>query len=227
MELSELVIVYFTCGAPLAMSRLFRPARRVSASDIAWSAAFLLLWPGVLLLNAIRVVHRRFVSAFDLTKFRLSDSETELSDHIVIRELCRQLTSLSHSVSYRELAEVAERYIGLRLLAHESPWVNGAGEIPELVSAAGHPMPTIAAVCHGRRNKRLAQGHLNRTREELFRLISSILESAGERETRAVIASELVLKIDPSLAVRLSQLIKDKNDVVHSIAAGSRSEVII
>ncbi|MFN6963265.1 MAG: hypothetical protein ACK4S4_05800 [Pyrinomonadaceae bacterium] len=172
MSISELVIIYLTCGTPVAAGRLLSAHGNVRSKDVFFAFCYLIIWPAVALSFIKREVADRFVSnasnAYSSAP-DISDSAFAADRSEKIRRVAAILSAAGIGVSAVQIAETLQRCAGL----HEIAASDGALRPPivDLVKAVDHPSIALSAACHRRRNESKVLAHLESARRDVDELL--------------------------------------------------------
>lgn len=189
MKISDLLIIYFSIGAPLAVRVYFQKSdwRRgggggEKSSRIRALWAFLFWIP-----EALRFFReRKFLQKFLLLKNGEKEISISRGEKILdeLQKRLEKIASASHfASSIFETRELFARYVGLTLAAQSAPFGgdggDGGGEInTEFFRAAGRDVPKSAAKCFYRRNRLRLLSHQTRARTDFLKLCGNLFAAA-------------------------------------------------
>ncbi|HKP69713.1 MAG TPA: hypothetical protein VJV05_10555 [Pyrinomonadaceae bacterium] len=182
MPISEILIVYFAFGAPLAVYR-FLETRKVSRQRrILESLATFVFW----IPFAVKLSYRHLTNASSDTEFvsprakkydSVTNKREEALESAMIASGCR--------LSRHDLREIIERYVGLSNAAATSSDSAVPGDkIVNFLGVAGRPND-LGARCLARRERTRLERHLDASRESFLSLFGN-LSSNGKDRSRAI-----------------------------------------
>ena len=182
MPISEILIVYFAFGAPLAVYR-FLETRRVSRQRrILMSLATFVFW----IPFAVRLSFRHFSNAsyesnFVSTRTKKSESVTSKREEALEQAMIASGCPLPR----HDLREVLKRYVGLSNALERHGNSAAPGEkIVNFLGAAGRPTE-LGARCLARRERTRLERHLHDARDSFLRLFDQ-LPASGQFRSRAI-----------------------------------------
>lgn len=160
MTFSEILIIYFSLGAPVAVYYFQR--QRQFANKIAALESFraFVLWPAALF---------RIIAAE--TKMAAKDESDEAAacdrTAALLRKIfeiaMRDFSRCGRERDLTQFRETIERYCALSNTVEEKAF----GDASEFYAAAGHPNPELAAVCRRRRSFRKIDTHYRAASREI------------------------------------------------------------
>ena len=177
----DLIVIYFACGAPVAVNFSTRrprpPVYRVLLSFLFWPAALAFSRPVPPSVNGTDAKH-----------FRLENLRAELE------ELTFRDAPGSTLFSFRD---VFYRYVSL---ADAASATGDANFWAEHARISGTPDPAIAAACHSRRARSRVAQHHERTRDEFIRSVD-LLYSRSLDISIYQLAASVAQAVDDASAV--------------------------
>lgn len=149
MDYIDLVIIYLACGAPFGVYELTitRRGRNVALHGVS----AILFWPAYTV---------RHLNAFFDPDTRLRHEARRI--RIGLEEAAMSNASSSEVFEFRQ---VYEQLTGLAAARAERAGTH------DLFAATGHPDPDLASICLARRNRIRIDFHLERSKQDLLRLI--------------------------------------------------------
>jgi hypothetical protein len=178
----DLLIIYFSCGAPFAVYRITRSSVPLSVKTITISFVSLFGWPIIAVLLVFKSQTREeyaSVRRVALDKIRA----------LIEAELFIDNRSTSSIFTFRE---IYSRFTGLSEAA-----VLGSSMPAELLKVCDHPTTAVAGAILTRRNRERLQRHKTAARAEF---LDEVFESKPTDALLGVIASLSALMEDPSLS---------------------------
>lgn len=148
MRLTDLLILYFSIGAPVLVTYLVTRKCTVSLSSVAYAVGVIVLWP---YFGASLLLHKY---GRRLSRLGLSDVSSSPSPDIerrleIIRRSMEGLLRESHSpVELYGWRSEFDRYISISLALTDE---TASSTELELTKVVQHPDPDIAAACHRRK----------------------------------------------------------------------------
>ncbi len=186
MQLSDLIIVYFACGAPFS-AYLITQTRRWSLPNFVRIAARLLLWPYF----AGKLVVEKLVGE--------SARQQQLDRKIaIIQSGIEEIAFSTESpVAIFEFRETFTRYTGLtRSIAEE----NATTPPKDLFAVSGHSDAALAANVLDRRNRERIKFHQACARNEFVDMIAEVSRANDNAVAIDALANELMdLLNDPTM----------------------------
>ena len=180
MSLTDLLIIYASLGAPVAVYVYLQTRNRGAFAYIPRTLASLIFWPAAFLYTI-------FAAETDLeSHFPNDDADEKKTDHIVkaIIQSIRSENSVGRTLN--ECRELLDRYIGLHL-SQAAPEYRFNGW-SELLERAGHPNGEISAACLGRRFASIHAAHRAAAAREFSRLFIDLPIGSARRELAAELA---------------------------------------
>lgn len=170
MLLSEIIIIYFACGAPFAVHR----ATSMQPPNWFSVVAAFAVWP---------------VSAIELMigHFKRAGVEVERSIESIRTRIEAIGFPKSDIQSVFEFREVFYRFAGLSKAANSAAVTN---EMP-LFQLTEHPAPLLASRCLARKNEERLARHRLAARAEFFAAIDELIEQGAVDDELAGITNEL------------------------------------
>ena len=215
MPISEILIVYFAFGAPLAVYHFFETRTVSRRRRILGSLATFLFW----IPFAVRLSYRHLTNALFDPGF-VSAPHSKRSDLATAKRQEAVETAMSASgcpLTKHDLRVVLDRYVGLSHAVATNRGSSDPGEkIVNLLKVSGRTSD-LAARCLARRERMRLEKHLEASRESCLRLFDQ-LAASGQLRSRAVRRGvELALLLnDADAADRLAVL---ELDTEHSVDA--------
>lgn len=204
MPISEILIVYFAFGAPLAVYRYLETPRVSRQRRIGISLATFVFW----LPFAVRLSFRHFTNASFKGDF-VSGSARKRSDSVTNNRqeaLRKAIADAGCELPTHDLREVIERYTGLTEAAVDLASPLPGEKAVNFFKAAGRPTD-LAARCLSRRERARFQEHLNDSRRS-FLAVFDRLPANGKARIQAIrrgVELALVLN-DMEAADRLGEI---------------------
>lgn len=160
MTISDILIIYFSFGAPFAVYR-FLQERQTSTFRVIFDTAFHFLFWLPLLVRSALVIILRSAGSNDFAVMDDSDAEMDKNIRNIQSEISDRFRMAARHISIHEFREILERYAGLSLLVKHR--ASGAAEMHnEIFAVAGHKNTQLASVCFERRNRaRLIRHHID------------------------------------------------------------------
>ena len=219
MTLTDILIIYLTFGAPLAVYKYLQNRAMKRRRRILASLSIFVFWVPA----AVQIVYLYFRNAYSgdgfVSKQDLDVTDKRLAD--IGEELRMELIGFGAGV--HDVRETIDRYVGLADAARNSSAVTAVGG--DLFNAAGRRKHDVAQRCLMRRNlRRLGRHHTQASSDLVY-----LLEEASERFeiSRAVrIAIELALQLEDDNTVKhLRDLVVQRGEVWESRQQDRRKTV--
>jgi len=180
MNLLDLLIIYFACGAPFGVYYFLKNRMRTDTRSLELKTflTFLFWVPFALLLLKRSVNFNASVLNFGETHLVDSKREKEISS--VQKEMEKILLASNLEISIYEFRETLERYAGLTLTAQTDEAKTSEYE-REIFHISNTNNVELGSICLNRRNRKRLSFHQSRARRDFFYLIGQLLESdSGE-----------------------------------------------
>ena len=182
MPISEIMIVYFAFGAPLAVYRYLETRKVSRQRRIAMSLATFGFWVPF----AVRLLFRHFTNAsFDsgfVSPASRKRSESVTNDRQEALRLA--VAEAGCPLPRHDLREVIERYAGLSEAATDLGSTAPGEKAVNFLKAAGRPAE-LAARCLSRRERARFRRHLDDSRRSFLALFDG-LSGSGPAVSRAI-----------------------------------------
>lgn len=160
MTISDIIIIYFSLGAPFAVYQ-FTQEQQTSSFRVVISTAFsFLFWlPLLSRLGVAKIL--RSAGNDDFAEGHDSDADLDKDIRNAQSAVADRFRMAPRHISIHEFREILERYAGLSLLVNHR--ASGSSKIAnEIFSIAGRENTQLAAVCFERRNRaRLIRHHID------------------------------------------------------------------
>jgi hypothetical protein len=177
MNLSDLIIIYLSCGAPLGVYFFVNNRNRFSPTKL-WLKTILIfvlwipfLFKLVLTKNIFSV--RRFNKSFPIMDF-----DEEISSIVKNIEVILKQSSLD--ISIYEFREIFERYVGLTIVKDKH--IEEALANDDFFKLSNHKNIELAKTCMIRRNRMHLSFHQTKARQDFLKLISSLSKSMVDQK---------------------------------------------
>ena len=212
MTLTDILIIYLTFGAPLAVYKYLQNRAVSKRRRILYSLSTFFFWVPV----AVQIVYLYFRNAYSGDGF-VSNRDLDVTEKrlAVISEALRmEVIGFGGAARVHDVRETIDRYVGLADATRKSGGVTGFGG--DLFDAAGRRKHDLAQLCLMRRNLRRLERHHTQASCDLVSLLE---EASGRFEiSRAVrIAIELALQLEDDGTVQhLRDLVVHRGEVWES-----------
>ena len=167
MTFAEILIIYLSLGAPVAVYHYQHVLKLHENASIVRSLLALILWPAALV--------RVFVDApAGLQQRRAQTNADDDSDLLLQRVFDiakREFDLAGRGGELASFREVAERYAGLTRAERNGDVALSTAA--EFYRVAGHPQPQLAAVCSTRRAAEKLRSHVKAVSVEMRELFSA------------------------------------------------------
>lgn len=197
MTLTDIFIVYFTFGAPLAVYKYLQNRSLNRSRRILYSLATFIFWVPA----AVQIVYLYLRNAYSGDAF-VSKQDLDVREKLLLKtgELLRiEVIGYVRAARLHDVRETIDRYIGLASAVRDGATATAIGS--EFFDAAGRRKHDLAQRCLMRRNLRRLELHHTQARRDLF----DLLEEASERfdvSPAVRIAIELATQLDDAKTVR-------------------------
>jgi hypothetical protein len=186
MKISELLIIYFSIGAPVAVRVYFQkraePRPNEKKARLAAFLTFLFWLPAVVLFFGEQEFTRKFFRSETKSKKSAISVRAENLDALQ-KQLEKIACGSGLDVSLFELRETLARYVGLTIAA-QSAEAND-GEIKahaDFFRAGGHDAPERAAKCFSRRNRERIFFHQRRAQTDFLNFCKNVFSAAAHSD---------------------------------------------
>ena len=184
MKLSDILIIYFACGAPFGVYFFLHHKNGTHSKNVYLRfLAVVFVW----IPYAFRLLHG-FVTSY--SENLIADKLDELQ-----KQISGFLSDSGSGVSVFEFREVLERYTGLTL-ARFSKAEKPSPSDEEIFRVARRENIKLGAECLHRRNRLLIERHQISAREDFLQIVSEIADSVGEIEKLNILTAEFVKILD-------------------------------
>jgi hypothetical protein len=187
MTINELLIIYLSLGAPVAVYYFQRQTQSGDANNLAKSVLAFVLWPATF----VAVISRDFAPA---RVTREVDSITDVANDHLLQKIYdlgkRDLGQIGRSQETAQFREMLERYTGL--LSAVNAKVDTEEPLSEFYVAAGHPNPRLAAAVHLRRVSDKLHSHSRAASLEVRQFFAQMQISPELRSAIALLAENLM-----------------------------------
>lgn len=189
MNLIDLLIIYFACGAPFGVYQITTVRNSLNAKDLLQIFWRIFCWP----VFAAMALTDWMSSGRHLTK-SLVDRRTEF-----IRSEIEHLIFAGDSVSkILDFRETLFRYVGISQAANIIVPADSAGE---LFYFGNTENKALSAACLARTNRRKLAFHQSIARNEFTDMMSELTNAHGNRTEILELAIELANGVDDSITV--------------------------
>ncbi len=190
MNFTDLLIIYFSIGAPFGVYSYFQNRSELYQNDSLLKAVFpFLFWfPTAFELLKNKTFSRNTVSASGYKeRFTASAEETKL--YSVQKQLEKKFQKSSCKISIYEFREILERYAGLTIACKNQN--SAAGDTgSEFFKIAQNKNVELAAKCFDRRNRARLFFHQSSARQDFLQLTTSLFTAVSDKHGFAELASE-------------------------------------
>lgn len=178
MKISELIIIYLACGAPLGVYFFLQHRRKKEFRTIVLKSFLTVI---VWIPYAVRLLHSHLTKKLinkDFEEFAAADARRRQELEKIQNDIWQFAFKEKVQISIFEFREIFERYSGLTLAAQE----NEAGMYEtEIFSVANHPNKNLAAKCLQRRNRSRLEFHQTLASKDFLKLLSRLVTKNSEK----------------------------------------------
>lgn len=175
MKLSDFLIIYLACGAPLGVYYFFQHRKDLHRNRLVLNS-FLTI--AVWIPYAIKLLHNYVTRKLITYKFaHTKEAEFILKAEIdsLEKEIGNILLKENSDISLFNFRETFQRYAGLSIALREtSAFDNPADSEKELFRVAGNQNVEIGGICVRRRNHNRLRFHQNLARRDIIEMFGSI-----------------------------------------------------
>lgn len=201
MSVSDIFVIYFSIGAPIAVYFYLQNLASTNRKKIRRQTVFaFLFW----LPTALRYFSKAKLFQNDFFPERSKKiapvTERETNRHSLQKQFEKILPPGDSRVSVFELRETLERYAGLTLAARAAS--DGGDEETNFFIAAQNKNPALAAKCLARRNRRLLFQHQTSARRDFLRTLALLSDIVSDRRRLGDLAARFVENFDDREASR-------------------------
>jgi hypothetical protein len=192
MTVSDILIIYLTFGAPIAVYKYLQSRDLSLARRSLMTAATFLFW----IPAAVRIARLYISNAYFGDGF-VSPIDLDSSDMLIstLRENVRsELVRVGAGVGMHDARETVDRYVGLTS-AVRTGVVFGGSAHENLFEAAGRKKIGPGIHCMKLRNRRRLERHRDQSRKELLKLLANAPDSP-EHATAVNSALKLARQLD-------------------------------
>lgn len=213
MKLTDLIIIYLTCGAPFGVY-FFIQQRENYLNTNLWQNSSK-LWLKCLLVTffwipfAIQLFQKFVTKKLLFNKFAENsqkDSQTKQKIEILLSEFSQILLEVKTEIPLFHLRETFERYVGLTLESNSLKEI-GTGSINELFQISQHEKPELGTICLNRRNRLRLEQHQTLARKDFLRIIKTFINCGVEKKKLSSLTTEFANLIgDFNLIIEINKL---------------------
>lgn len=217
MEITDLLIIYFSAGAPVAVYFYFQNRDRLNLEKLRLKTLFIFFfW----LPSAFRFLLRNkffqktFLPKLNKKPFFLNKREKKLYEFQ--KQLENTLQENNSGISIFELRETLDRYVGLTLAVRAETSVETG---KEFFRAAENKNAELAAKCLYRRNRQRLFFHQTSARQDFLHVIKTLFLNTSDKKNFVVLTCEFVKALQDFEARKLLEKLfagKSSNDKHHS-----------
>ncbi len=213
MKITDLLIIYFSAGAPVAVYFYFQNRDRLNLKKLrlkTLSSFFFWLPSAFQLLLRNQLLQNAFLSKRNKKPFFSTKREKKL--YKFQKQLEKILQKTSSGISIFELRETLDRYVGLTLAAREETSVETG---KEFFRAAENKNVELAAKCLYRRNRQRLFFHQTSARQDFLHVIKTLFLSTYDKKNFVVLTCEFVKALQDFEARKLLEKLfagKSSND---------------
>ena len=214
MNLLDLVIIYFACGAPFGVYLVTTAHGQSFVRTASQTFLRIFCWPVFGILVVVDWLSKNPSSAESNFDRHVDGLITQIESIVCANE------SISSIFDFRD---ALHRYAGLSEAANVSPEANGVNELLELNN---NENKKIASACLARKNQRRLSFHQSLARNEFVDMISE-MAAAGRENTRIIgLAIELSNHVnDPETAGALTAMMSKTTFQANISVSASKPEI--
>jgi hypothetical protein len=181
MKITDLLIIYFSAGAPVAVYFYFQNRERMDFRMLRLKTLLtFFFW--------LPSVYQFFLKNKFLQKTFFS-IERERKLYEIQKQFERVLRESGSRVSIYEFRETLDRYVGLTLAAQAETSVETS---KEFFRAAKNKNVELAAKCFNRRNRQRLFFHQTSARQDFLQIIENFFVATSDKKDFAVLTCEFV-----------------------------------
>lgn len=208
MNTVDLVIIYFTCAAPLAVFYFLQNRRRQNSPEL-WLKTFftVIFW----LPFGLRLLNYKLSKEFFAGKnkfIQTGKSKTELLHFPKYIETLLAESDLQ--ISIFQFRQTVERYVELTFASGDGS-VNLTETEKEVFQVAKSIDVELGAICLNRRNRKRLSIHQNRARRDFFLILNQIIKFVSDEEEFSTRAAKFFRLINDVEAQSLFKTIISEN----------------
>lgn len=190
MKLTDLLIIYFACGAPFGVYQVTTAQNAVDIKTALQIALRIIGWP----VFAILILIEWFSDGSNVADVNVHCRIDEI--RLEIEGLVFENDAVSSIFDFRE---ILNRYVGLSQAATAGISSNAANELLDL---SGSEHKDLAAACLARKNQRRLSFQHSLVRNEFVDMISEFAEGGEKRVRIVALAVELADRVNDTLAAK-------------------------